>query len=180
MADDQPAIHAIPASSISLLVAVVSLAFGALSLYQSVPTTRELEDIKASVARLHTDALSDTAAWQRSVKAHEKIVGHAGVVAQVATAAAEIAGVKGILADEHARVERLAAEVRLLEQHQYDDQGRSSRLDESMRHVDLSVPPLSERLATVEANLKAFSARLDVLVQLERGAPSIQTDKGQR
>ena len=126
---------------LALLAVLVSI----YSAIQSMPTGREFERL-----------------W-KSIDEHHGLPGHAGVLAQVARNKEQITGVVTVQTDTSRRIDELKATLDMIQARQVTNQERESRMDENLRHVDMSVPPLSDRLATTEANVRALMASFETL-----------------
>ena len=147
MADDAPR-HISPTASSWVSVAGMMLALGSIAV--ALPNRSEIDRL-----------------W-KSVDEHHALIGHAGVVSQTAAHTAELESVKTSQRDMSRRITELKTLVETMRARQIANQERGSRMDEALRHVDLSVPPLSDRLATTEANLKAAMTAIDMLQRLNR------------
>jgi len=138
-------------NAIALLAVVVSI----LSYVQSMPTFREIERIN------------------KSIDEHHGLPGHAGVLSQVAEIRTGLAAIKTSLKDEDRRLNELrdaSQRTGRLDNHSVKAEARMS---ETLRILGLSVPPLSDRMSTVEANLKALEFRIAAIPTTQR-IPSIQ------
>jgi len=88
-----------------------------------------------------------------SLTAHDHLDGHPGVLSQVAKNSAQLTAIGIQIVEIGRRIDELKAQADEIKSSQVVNQEREARMDEHLRNIGLSVPPLSDRLSTVEARM---------------------------
>lgn len=124
--------------------------------YLLQPTARDIERLSARLDR------------------HESLPGHPKVLSEVANVRAGLDTLRATIAGndrnflglhdglDHRMLEAVR-ELQLVEDRQLSNMEREARMDESIRNMDKSMPPLAEQMATVQARLAAAMTRIDML-----------------